>query len=69
MEEGMVDRAARTLLVCQGSMDQELNVLMGHNGAKLWRVASQAALPPHTLVKSIKIIPKGKRVRSLQASP
>lgn len=50
-------------------MDQELNVLMGHNGAKLWRVASQAALPPHTLVKSIKIIPKGKRVRSLQASP
>lgn len=49
-------------------MDQELNVLMGRKGPKLGRVASQAAMPPHTLVRSIKI-PKGKRARSLQASP
>lgn len=56
------------LLVWQGSMAQELNKLIRLSGAKLRCVASQVTLPPHTLVRNIKV-PRGKSVRALQGSP
>lgn len=48
-------------------MAQELKKLMWLSGAKLRCVVSQAPLPPHTLVRNIKI-PRGKSVRALQVS-